>query len=143
VVRVSLSVSVAIEGVRIPLARARVAEIARAALRAERVRDAMVSIAFVTPGAISKLNKTYLGHGGVTDVISFTFGDPLVGDIYISPDVARRNARHFGVGIREELARLVIHGVLHVAGHDHPADARSASPMWKRQERLVKRVLTA
>jgi probable rRNA maturation factor len=141
VVRVSLSVSVATEGVRIPLARSRVAEIARAALRAERVRDAMVSIAFVTPGAISKLNKTYLGHGGVTDVISFTFGDPLVGDIYISPDVARHNARTHGVGVREELTRLVIHGVLHVTGRDHPEGA--ASPMWKRQERLVKRVLTA
>jgi probable rRNA maturation factor len=140
---VSLAVSVSTDGVRIPLARARVASIARAALRAERVRDAMVSIAFVTRTAIARLNRAYLGHSGPTDVISFAFGDPLVGDIYISPDIARRNAREYGVGIREELTRLVVHGVLHVTGHDHPADARSVSPMWKRQERLVKRVLTA
>jgi len=137
----SLSVSVATEGVRIPLARSRVAEIARAALRAERVRDAMVSIAFVSPAAIAKLNREYLGHAGATDVISFAFGDPLVGDIYISPDVARRNARNLGVGVREEIARLVIHGVLHVTGRDHPEG--TSSPMWKRQERLVKRILTA
>jgi probable rRNA maturation factor len=141
VIAMSLFVSVATEGVRIPLARSRVAEIARAALRAERVRDAMVSIAFVSSAAISKLNKTYLGHTGATDVISFSFGDPLVGDIYISPDIARRNARNFGVGVREEIARLVIHGVLHVTGRDHPEG--TSSPMWKRQERLVKRVLTA
>ena len=132
--------SVATDGVRIPLARARVAEIARVALRAERVREAMVSITFVTSPAIARLNRRYLGHTGSTDVISFAFGDPLVGDIYISPDVARQNARRYAIGVREELTRLVIHGILHVVGHDHPDDARSASPMWKRQERLVKRV---
>lgn len=137
----SLAVSVSTDGVRIPLARTRVVSIARAALRAERVRDAMLSIAFVTNSAIARLNRTYLGHAGATDVISFAFGDPLVGDIYISPDVARRNARRYAIGVREELTRLVIHGVLHVTGHDHPADARSASPMWRRQERLVRRAL--
>jgi rRNA maturation RNase YbeY len=141
---VSLAVSVATDGVRIPLARARVASIARTALRAERVREGMISIAFVTRAAIARLNRRYLGHGGATDVISFAFGDPLlVGDIYISPDVARRNARAYGVGVREELARLVIHGVLHVVGHDHPPDARSGSPMWKRQERLVRRAVSS
>jgi probable rRNA maturation factor len=140
---VSLSVAVSTEGVRIPLSCAKVTEIAKIALRAERVRDAMLSIAFVTSPAIAKLNRKYLGHTGPTDVISFAFGDPVVGDIYISPDVARHNAREYGVGVREELARLVIHGVLHVTGHDHPADAGAASPMWKRQERLVRRALTA
>jgi probable rRNA maturation factor len=103
----------------------------------------MVSIAFVTSSAIAKLNRKYLGHAGPTDVISFAFGDPLVGDIYISPDVARRNAREHSVGVREELARLVVHGVLHVTGRDHPDHGRVASAMWKRQERLVRRVLTA
>jgi probable rRNA maturation factor len=138
---VSLSVSVAVEGVRIPLARSRVEAIARAVLRAERVRDAMISIAFVSRSAIARINRRYLAHGGATDVISFAFGDPLVGDIYISPDVARRNAREHAIGVREELTRLVIHGILHVVGHDHPDDARSASPMWKRQEQLLRRAV--
>lgn len=115
---------------------------ARAALRAERVRDAFVSIAFVTKATIARLNRQYLGHNGTTDVISFAFRDPLEGDIYISPDVARTNARAYNVPVREELARLVIHGVLHVTGHDHPKDARTASLMWKRQERLVRRALS-
>jgi probable rRNA maturation factor len=139
----TLAVAVATEGVRIPLSRARVGEVARAALRAERVRDAMISIAFVTSGAIARLNRRYLGHSGPTDVIAFAFGEPLVGDIYISPEVARRHAREYRVPVREELTRLVIHGVLHATGHDHPAEAaaRSTSPMWRRQEHLVRRAV--
>ena len=63
----------------------------------------------------------------------------MVGDVYIAPDVARRNAREQGAGVREELMRLVVHGVLHVLGHDHPEDdSRYASPMWQRQERLLR-----
>jgi probable rRNA maturation factor len=62
-----------------------------------------------------------------------------VGDVYIAPNVARRNARAHGRSVREELLRLVVHGVLHVVGHDHPEDdARYESPMWKRQERLLR-----
>jgi probable rRNA maturation factor len=62
----------------------------------------------------------------------------LVGDIYIAPEVARRNALSFGVPQREEVARLVVHGVLHVAGYDHPEGAaRIESPMWRRQEQLL------
>jgi probable rRNA maturation factor len=141
----TLAVSVATEGVRIPLSRARVGDIARAALRAERVRDAFVSIAFVTRTAIAKLNRRYLGHSGPTDVIAFTFGEPLVSDIYISPEVARQHAREYRVPVREELTRLVIHGVLHATGHDHPAGsaARSRSPMWRRQEHLVRRAVVS
>jgi probable rRNA maturation factor len=63
---------------------------------------------------------------------------PAVGDIYICPDVARANARKNKVSTGEELARLVVHGALHVAGHDHPDDeSRMKSKMWKRQERIL------
>jgi probable rRNA maturation factor len=78
-------------------------------------------------------------------VISFGFeraaGDaPVIGDIYIAPGVARENARRHGAGVREELLRLTIHGVLHVLGHDHPqGDARTTSEMWRRQERHLAR----
>ena len=139
----SFAVDVATEGVRIPLARDRVAEIARAVLRAEKVGDALVSIAFVGRRAMAALNARHLGHRGPTDVISFGFspGDArhaVVGDIYICPEVARENARAHGAGVREELARLVVHGVLHVLGHEHPEDGdRARSDMWKRQERLL------
>jgi probable rRNA maturation factor len=140
-------VDVATESVRIPVARARVARAADQVLRAEGVRDAALSIAFVTDRRIAALNWQHLGHRGPTDVISFGFapaheGAALEGDIYIAPEVARRNALAAGHGMREELLRLVVHGVLHVTGHDHPdGEDRYRSGMWRRQEALLGAVL--
>lgn len=139
----SHAVEVAAAGVRVPLARRRVAEIARAVLRAEKVRRARLSIAFVDDARIARLNRRHLGHGGATDVISFALSDDaaegLVGDIYIAPAIARRNAIEQGIPARDELTRLVVHGVLHVVGYDHPEGAgRYESPMWARQEQLVR-----
>ena len=140
----SLAVDVATEGVRIPLARARVAALAEGVLRREGVRDALLSIAFVTERRIAALNREHLGHAGPTDVISFGFAPVagariVVGDVYIAPGVARRNAHEQRGSVREEVSRLVVHGVLHVLGHDHPeGETRYASPMWRRQERLLR-----
>lgn len=125
------------------IAPAKVRDLVERTLKRERIGDALISIAFVGPAAIAKLNRQYLSHSGPTDVISFGMGRdtkdmPAIGDIYICPDVARRNARRLGVSEREEIARLVVHGVLHVAGYDHPDDeSRTRSPMWKRQERVL------
>lgn len=136
-------VDVATESVRIPVARERVARLAHRVLRAERVRDAALSITFVTDRRIAALNWQHLRHRGPTDVISFGFAPvhdraPLEGDIYIAADVARRNALANHAPVREELLRLVVHGVLHVIGHDHPeGEERYASPMWRRQESLL------
>lgn len=143
----TLVVHVATEGVRIPLARDRVAEISRTVLRAEKIRHALVSIAFLSERAISALNRAHLGKRGPTDVIAFGFARPddvapVIGDIYIAPGVARLNAREHGVPVREELARVIVHGTLHVLGHDHPDDdGRMKSPMWRRQERILARAL--
>lgn len=142
----SRAIDVSLDGVRIPIARTRVAAIADGVLRAERVPNALLSVAFVTRARIAALNRAHLGHAGPTDVISFGFAratddDPVIGDIYICPDVARASAAERGIGIREELARLVVHGTLHVLGYDHPeSDARERSPMWKRQEALLARL---
>lgn len=143
----SVSIYVCARDVRVVLAAARVESIARATLASERVRDAMLSITFVSNTAIAKLNAKHLGHRGATDVISFGFsgapkGSAVIGDIYLAPAVARANALKLGVPVREELARLVVHGTLHVLGYEHPeAGARTKSPMWKRQERVLARVL--
>jgi probable rRNA maturation factor len=62
----------------------------------------------------------------------------VIGDIYICQAVAERNARRLGIPLRQELARLVVHGTLHVVGYEHPAgEARASSPMWKRQEKIL------
>ncbi|HTE47004.1 MAG TPA: rRNA maturation RNase YbeY [Gemmatimonadaceae bacterium] len=142
----SLDISVASNGVRSPLGRERIANIARRVLRAEQIPAALVSVTLLGPREMARLNKTHLGHGGPTDVISFGFTratprDPVVGDVYLCPDVGRANARARRVPIREELSRLVVHGVLHVLGHDHPTGGdREASPMWLRQEQLLERI---
>ena len=147
-VATSVGVDVSADGVRVPLSRARVGELVRAVLRAEGVKHALLSITFVDAKAMARLNREHLGHRGATDVISFGLstlpGAPVVGDIYIAPEVARENARAHGSGVREEIARLVVHGTLHVLGHDHPTDdERTASPMWTRQERLLARFLSS
>src|SRR4030081_3813244 len=87
---------------RLLISRARVKDAAAAALRAEGVRDAMLSITFVGRAAMSELNRRYLGHRGPTDVISFGLGrqgrrGPVVGDIYICTEIARTNAKRQGV----------------------------------------------
>jgi len=134
------------DGVRVPLSRQRVAAIARAVLSAERVAEARLSVTFVNNRRIAALNRRHLNHRGSTDVISFGLArvgkrGPFIGDIYIAPEVARRNATSHGVTLREELTRLVVHGVLHVLGFDHPeGNRRDRSPMWRRQERLVARL---
>ena len=142
----ALIVSVSTNGFRTSLGRAGIADAARAALRAERVTNALLSITLLDKRGIAKMNREHIGHAGPTDVISFGFAratpaDPVIGDIYIAPDVARDNAKAGGVSTHDELIRLVVHGVLHVLGYDHPeSDARTQSEMWKRQERIVGRL---
>ena len=69
-------------------------------------------------------------------------GGAVMGDIYICAEVARDNAKRQGVPAGEELLRLVVHGTLHVLGHDHPAGSkRTASRMWRKQEKILARVL--
>lgn len=142
----SLDIHVASNGVPGALGRERIAGIARAVLRAEKVGAALISVTLLDPRAIARINTVHLGHRGSTDVISFGFSrvqpnDPVVGDIYICPAVAREHARSRHIPVREELARLVVHGVLHVLGHEHPdGDDRETSAMWVRQERLLRRI---
>ncbi len=143
----TLRVGIACEGLRASVSARRMADATRRVLRAEGVREAMLSITLVSPSAMARLNRRHLGHAGVTDVISFGFSPTpgagvVVGDVYVCPAVARANARAAGCGVREELLRLVVHGTLHVLGWDHPEDGtREASPMWRRQERLLAAVL--
>jgi probable rRNA maturation factor len=144
-----LIIDISADGVRLPVSQARVRQACELALRGERVTDALVSIAFVTDRQMASLNRTHLGHAGTTDVISFGFaptaaGSGLVGDIYISPVQARKNAIAHGERIRDELLRLVVHGALHITGLEHPTDEqRYDSAMWKRQERVMRKLAAA
>lgn len=102
---------------------------------------ASVTVTFMSSARMRALNRRTFGRDYATDVIAFSLphADRLVGDVYVCPSHARRAARRFDVTPREELLRLVVHGTLHVLGHNHPDDGtRTQSPMWELQERYVR-----
>ena len=129
-----------VHGRRVPLPASLVRRVVATVLRGER-RRALVSVTFLGRDAMRRLNAEHLGHDRPTDVLSFALAGPsghTVGDIYVCAWVAAREARSRGITVREELIRLVVHGTLHALGYEHPDDARrTASPMWRRQERYV------
>jgi probable rRNA maturation factor len=118
---------------------------AMAALAAMDVTEAEISITLLGDDAIADLNQRFLRHTGPTDVLSFPLwedGEFPVGDVYIGIEQAIRQAETHDVPLREELARLAIHGALHVLGMDHPEDqSRTASEMWIAQERILESVM--
>jgi probable rRNA maturation factor len=93
-----------------------------------------LTLTFVDPAEIGELNARYMGKTGPTDVLSFPMDDEptpgvptLLGDIVVCPAVAAEQfATHAGT-FDDELALLVVHGVLHVLGHDHAEPAETAA----------------
>lgn len=117
----------------------------RAVLEDGGVEEGEVSLALLDDEAIRELNARHLDHDRPTDVLAFALweeGEPVVGDVYVGFEQARRQAAEAGVDLDEELVRLAVHGTLHVLGWDHPeeAEARDDSPMYRRQEALVARL---
>ena len=130
----------AVNGRRLPLSATLVRRVVEAVLQGER-RRALMSITFLGRDAMRRLNAEHKGHDRPTDVLSFAMTDAAgrtLGDVYVCPWVAAREARARRIPLRQELIRLVVHGTLHALGRDHPEDERrTASPMWQRQERYV------
>jgi probable rRNA maturation factor len=113
---------------------------ARVALRGEGVRNATIGIVCLNNRQCRRLNRKHLGHDYATDVISFPLEEaPLEGEVYLNLDRARQQARDFGVSPHHELARLVIHGTLHLTGFDDRTPARAAR-MHAREDRYLARL---
>ncbi len=84
-----------------------------------------VSVLLTTDAGIRKLNRRFRHKNKATDVLSFPMNDPasgLAGDLAISVDTAARQAREQGHTLGVELRVLLLHGLLHLAGHDHETD---------------------
>jgi rRNA maturation RNase YbeY len=130
-----------VSGRSAPLSSASAERLALRVLRGER-RAAVLSLAFVGRDRMRALNTRWKRRPAPTDVLAFALEDPrgaLAGDVYICRWVAAREARARGIPLRQELRRLVVHGVLHVLGYDHPdGERRTASAMWRRQERYLR-----
>ena len=118
----------------------------RRTLAEEGVAEGEVSLALLDDAAIQALNRAHLGRDAITDVLAFALHgeeEPVLGDVYVGAEQARRQASEAGVSEVEELVRLAVHGTLHVLGWNHPKDGeqRLRSPMWLRQEALVAQVM--
>jgi probable rRNA maturation factor len=113
----------------------------RAVLRGEKVRWAEVTVVVVDSRHSRSMNRKFLGHDYSTDVISFLLEarPRLEGEIYLNIDRARQQAREYGVSIPNEIARLTVHGTLHLLGYDDTT-VMDAGRMLKRQEEYVHRL---
>ncbi len=107
-----------------------------------------VSLSFVSQAKMRSLNRRYMKKDCPTDVLSFTAApkkgfpavasEQVLGDLFICPAFAAAEAKRRSVPAGEELVRLVIHGLLHLAGYDHAKPAEEAR-MFRIQERLVEK----
>lgn len=132
------------------LATGRIASAARTLLAAVGRPDAALSLSFVGDAAMRRLNREHRGKDRTTDVLSFPLFEPfavpkrarpgepelLLGDIIISVDVAVRQAAAYGATPQREIERLLIHGVLHLLGHDHE-EPRERARMLREEKRLA------
>jgi probable rRNA maturation factor len=107
---------------------------------------ASLSVSLVSDTAIRELNREHRGKDCATDVLSFsidgeanaaaaTAPERLLGDVVISVDTARRQASDYDASLQSELYRLLIHGILHVLGHDHERAAERRA--MEREERRL------
>ncbi len=114
-------------------------------LKAEGVQAGELNLIFVDSQNIQQLNKTYLGKSEPTDVLAFpldsfdisTTDTPLLlGDVVICPEMAMENAKAQNKTLEEEIALLVLHGVLHIFGYDL-AENNEKAVMKKREKQLL------
>ena len=83
-----------------------------------------ISIIFCSDNYILDINRRYLGHDYFTDIITFDYceGDRLSGDLFISVDSVRENSVEYGTEFKDELNRVIVHGILHLIGYDDHTD---------------------
>lgn len=87
-------------------------------IRAEDFKEGDINFIFCDDDYLHKLNVEFLGHDALTDIISFdnSIGKILHGDVFISVERARDNAKKYQVSFMDEVHRLIVHGVLHYCG---------------------------
>ncbi len=100
------------------------------ALKLTRAGDADVTVVLISDRAMREINRQWRGKRGTTDVLSFSANqdefeklDGLnLGDILISVEQAARQAKEHGLSFENEVAQLILHGLLHLSGYDHETD---------------------
>jgi probable rRNA maturation factor len=138
-----MKVSIASPQEIVPIDRARMRQVVRTVLEGEGVADAEVSLAFVDNPTIHRLNQRYLQHDEPTDVLSFPLSEPgarkLAGELVLGAEVAQEQAKERGHAVEAELALYVIHGLLHLCGHDDKT-AKAAAAMRERERHYLRQL---
>jgi len=117
--------------------------VAKKVLKGENRLKENVSIAFVSPAEIHELNKQYRKKDKPTDVLSFEkvsdFKEEF-SEVIICPSVVRENAKESKLSFKKELAKVLIHGILHNFGYDHEVSEAEAEKMFAKQDYYLSKV---
>ncbi len=125
-------------------------KIAQVVLRNEKRDDLELSIALVTASKIKEFNKKYRGQDRPTDVLAFsldsknkkTKNKKNLGEILISPQQVKKNAKRFKMTFKQEMANCLIHGILHLLGYEHENFLKEAELMEKKQNYYFSRIFS-
>jgi len=117
--------------------------VAKKVLKGENRERENLSIAFIVPSEIQKLNKKYRKKDKPTDVLSFqktsNFKEEF-SEVIICPEIVRANAKDSKLALKKELAKVLIHGILHNFGYDHEKSEKEAIKMEGKQEYYLSKV---
>jgi rRNA maturation RNase YbeY len=126
---------------------------AKIVLEGEGKGKSDLSIALIGPGKMRGLNKKYLGKNRVTDILAFgesqkskfksqKLGELGLGEIVICLREVKKNAKKFKLSFEKELARVLIHGILHLVGYDHEKNEKEAEKMEEKEKYYLKLIET-
>ena len=111
--------------------------------RESRLETNSITVIFVTDEYLKDLHRQYLNDDSYTDVMTFNLGEEdLEGEIYISVDRAREQAQEYGVELENELARLIIHGLLHLQGYDDRTESERKK-MRDLEDRFLEKIFSS
>ena len=129
---------------RVPVAIQPLQEFYERARQELKLPRESVTVQLISDEAMARLNRTFRNKRGPTDVLSFPANgakpnakSEYVGDIAISPETARRNARRFSSSLADELRILILHGMIHLAGFDHETDHGEMDRLERRLRRRL------
>lgn len=119
------------------LALSKVEKAVKRSLKGEGITKAEINIIYVSDKDIKKINKKYLNHNNITDVISFKLDENVIdGEIYIGTGKAMAQAGQFKVSLTKELMRLAVHGTLHLLGYEDDTENKRFD-MFKLENKYI------
>ena len=125
---------------KIKISKTKLKKLVGLILKDEKLEFDEINVIFVNDKQIERINRKFLNHNYPTDVIAFDLSDEFgkVAEIYISFETAKRQAKEYGVSFENEIARLVSHGLLHLAGYND-ATRKEKEKMREVENKYIKK----